>query len=175
MLGELGANGAIGVARVVRQSAKRAGSALRRRHKHVISGRHREHVRHRAAVTATRLAEAECTPGPRTIGVTRAEAPVIASPARPARDLKRHEDPLADATLADLGSNRDHVRHRLMPDRERPREETERCHRKVQITARHSHRPHKRTTLISETRIGNLFPGDPSGFKESKLPHRRSA
>jgi hypothetical protein len=141
----------------------------------VIGSRHGEDVRHRAAVTATRLAESERTPGPRAVGVTPAEAPVLASHAFSARDLKRDEHPLAYATFADLVSDRYHLGHRLVSDRKRPGEEAERCHRPVKITTRDGDWTHKRTALIREPRIRNLFPGDPSGFEEGKLAQRRRA
>src|SRR6478672_1112514 len=131
MLAELGADGAIRIARVVGQSAQRACAALRRRHEHVIGSWHGEDFRHRTAVTATRLAESERGPGPRAVTVTRAEAPVLTSHAFSARDLKRDEYPLADAAFADLISECDHLGHGLVSDRKRPGEEAERCHRQV--------------------------------------------
>jgi hypothetical protein len=82
-------------------------------------------------VTATRLAESERTPGPRTVGVTRAEALVPAGDAFSARNLKRDEHPLADAALADLVPDRDYLGHRLVSNCKRPGEEAERGHRLV--------------------------------------------
>jgi hypothetical protein len=63
--------------------------------------------------------------------MTRPEPPVTASHARSAGDLERHEHPLANAALADLLPDRDHLGHRLVSESKRPRKETERRHRLI--------------------------------------------
>jgi glutathione S-transferase len=173
MLGELGADGAISVARVVREGAERAGSAIWRRQEHVISGRNRKDIRHCPAVASTRLTESKRTPRSGAVRVTRAEAPVTASRARSARDLKRDEYPLADAAHADLVPNRDHLSHRLVPDREGPGEEAHRRHRLVEITTRDRERTHERAPGVRGLWFRNVLPGDPPSLEEGELAHRR--
>jgi hypothetical protein len=141
----------------------------------MICSRNREDVRHRAAMTATRLAESKRTAGPRAVGVTRAKAPVTASCTRSAGDLKRNENAVPDAPFADLVADGDHLGHRLVSNGERPGEEPERRHRVVEITARNGKRPHERAPRVTEHRLRSFLPSDPSGFKEYELTHRRSA
>ena len=52
------------------------------------------------------------------------------------------EHSFADAAGVDLVADRDHLGHRLVPDRERPGEEAHRRHRLVEITARDRERTH---------------------------------
>jgi hypothetical protein len=78
--------------------------------------------------------------------VTRAETPVTARHAPPARDLKRDEHSLADPACADLIADRDHLGYRLVADRERPREQAHRRHRLVKIAPRDRERTHQRAT-----------------------------
>lgn len=148
MLGELRAHGSISIAGIVGQRAQRAGAAFRSWKEHVVGSRNGEDVRDRAAVTTTRLAESERSPGPCAVGVTPAEAPVTTSHARSTGDLKGHEDSLADAALADLLPDGDHLGHRLVPHGKRPGEETERCHRVVEVTARDGERTHERSARV---------------------------
>ena len=138
----------------------------------MISGRNRKDVRHRPAVTSTRLTESKRTPRSRAVRMTRAEAPVTASHARPAGDLKRDEHPLADASRADLVSNCDHLGHRLVPDRERPGKEAHRRHRLVEITSRDRERTHERATGVRGLWFRSLLPGDPSSLEKGELAHR---
>jgi len=141
----------------------------------VISGWNRKDVRHGPAVTPTRLTESKRTPRSGAVGVTRAEASVTASHARPAGDLKRDEHPLANTARADLVSNRDHLGHRLVPDRERPREEAHRRHGLVEITARDRERTHERATRVRGLWFRSLLPDDPSSLEKRELAHRRGA
>jgi hypothetical protein len=87
-------------------------------------------------MTSTRLTESKRTARSGAVGVTRAEAPVAAGHTCSAGDLKRDEHALTDTARADFVSNRDHLGHRLVPDRERPGEEAHRRHRLVKITPR---------------------------------------
>jgi hypothetical protein len=148
VFGELRADGAIGVARVVGQRAERAGLALRSRQEHVIRGGNREHVGHRPAVASARIAEPKRGPGSGAVGVTRAEAPVAAGHARPAGDLERDQHALADAARADLVSDRDHLGHHLVPDRERSGEEAHRRHRLIEIAPRDRERTYERAGRV---------------------------
>jgi hypothetical protein len=107
--------------------------------------------------------------------MTRSEPPVMTSQARSAGHLERHKHPLANATLADLLPDRDHLRHSLMSDSKRTRKETERRHRLIEITARDGERTHERTARVRELRLRSLLPCDPSGFEECELAHHRSA
>jgi hypothetical protein len=107
--------------------------------------------------------------------VTRAESLVPASHTCPARDLKRDEHPVADAAFADVVSNRDHLGHRLMPDRERPGKDAHRRHRLIQITPRDRERSHQCGGGIREPWFRSLLPGDPSSFLEDELAHRQGA
>jgi glutathione S-transferase len=173
MLGELGADSAISVAGVIREGAERAGSAIWRRQKHVIGGRNRKDVRHCSAVASTRLTKSKRTPRSGAVGVTRAEAPVTASCARPARDLERDEHPLADAAHADLVPNRDHLGHRLVPDRERPGEEAHRSHRLVEITTRDREWTNERASGVRGLWFRSVLPGDPPSLEKGELAHRR--
>jgi hypothetical protein len=145
------------------------------RQEHVISGRNRQDVRHCPAMTSTRFTKSKRTPRSGAVGVTRAEAPVTASHARPTGNLKRDEHPLTDAARADLVSNRDHLGHRLVPDRERPREEARRRHRLVEITPRDRERTHERAPRVRGLWFRNLLPGDPSSLEKRELAHRRGA
>ena len=141
----------------------------------MICSRNRKHVRRRAAMTATRLAESKRTAGPSAVGVTRAKAPLAASRTRSAGDLKRSANALPDAPFAHLVADGDHLGHRLVSDREGPGEEPERRHRVVEITARNGKRPHERAPRVTEHRLRSFLPSDPSRFKEYELSHRRSA
>ena len=110
--------------------------------------------------TATRLAESERSARPRAIGVAGTEAPVSASHARSAGDLKRHEHALAHAALAYLVPHGDHLGHRLVPNRKGPGEEAERCHRVVEVTTGDGERAHERTPWVGELRVRSFLPGD---------------
>jgi hypothetical protein len=91
-----------------------------------------------------------------------------ASRKRPERD----KHPLADTARGDLVTDRDHLGHRLVPDRERPWEEAHRRHRPVKITPRDRQRTYQRATGIRDLRFGSLLPCNTSSVEKGELARR---
>jgi len=136
---------------------------------------HDEPVGDRTAVTTPGLPEPERRSGPSAVHRAGSERAATAGVARSARDLEADEHPIPGAVARHLRPHRDHLGDDLMPDRERPREDSERRHRQVKIAAGHGQRTHDRGARILADEIGDLLPGDVSGVVEDELAHRPQA
>ncbi len=171
MLAQAVDDGAVGVDDVVGDGGQRdVVDPLGCGDEHVVGGGDQQQVGHTATVAAPGLAESECRPGPRLVGLACRVMPFAAGCAGAAGHLEGNRDPLPGPDPGDPGADCDDFGGDLVADRIRTREDPEAGHGDVEVTAGDRERSHDR---VAGPRFGirDLLPLHGAGFGENQVSH----